>query len=178
MAHNENLPVEHRAGRQPRSGVLSNDQRQATDRFNLCRQAYASNARVRPEGVSSSRATAAPGAGRDCAQLDRSCRCRAGLDHLLISLLVNSCAAPVSFSAHTRSRKASPRTSVAQVTSQMRAVLSVRCRHHPLAVAAERRARARCRHGLSGRRSSCRSPHPRCARCCRKTPSPPACRRR
>ena len=37
---------------------------------------------------------------------------------------LNSCAAPMSFSAQTRSRKVSPRTSAAQVTSKMRAVLS------------------------------------------------------
>ncbi len=61
--------------------------------------------------------------------------------------------------------------------SQMRAVLSSRRRHHPLAIAAERRADTDW-HGLSGRRSPCRSPHPRCARSCPQTPSPPACRRR
>ena len=46
-------------------------------------------------------------------------------------------------------------------------------RHHPLAIAAERGA-PHGSYGLSGRRSPCRSPHPRCARCCRQTPSPPA----
>jgi hypothetical protein len=43
--------------------------------------------RTRPEGVSNSRATAAHGAGTDCAQPDRPCRCR---EHLRSSASVRS----------------------------------------------------------------------------------------
>jgi len=50
--------------------------------FNSCRLACASNARAGPEDVSSSRATEARGVSMDCAQPDRSCRCRAESDHL------------------------------------------------------------------------------------------------
>jgi hypothetical protein len=52
-----------------------------TDWFNSCRRASVSNARVRPEGVSSSRATAGRGLGMDCPQPDRSSVTVAAVEH-------------------------------------------------------------------------------------------------